>query len=541
MLYDCILAELKEIHYESFVEIFADKRVAAVKSSLPGVPSPSASAQNARAAKYSHLTLHELEYPWNSMENLRFSLIKGCPPSKAKHKYMTIVEMLTNHESVSRYGHDLNVVIQLVISKVLFVFNNTKVMGPGLAALASMSDQLGSTHLSNALLPSPSSLVGPSPQHGSSQAGGSAFPFGGDLHTSTDSMDTDQSSVIEIVTLLQQQKNAVARPPVGRISPNVAAKKAGSSVPAAARRKKRALTDTTSSGDESVQSEGKKHLSGDLTDKLAHHPLASPEKRVSPLASSSSHLSNLDSLINAAAEEKPAAAPAVFNASFPPLLRASTEPIGPTTDYFGQLQLITSALFTPPETTSQVAEPAIVKQESAASDITSSSSCASSSSASSSAASTFGDHRPPATPHLTPARVERPLSMGALPRMRTTAEEHTVPQHTEAQHSEHQSGAEAEQDYELLLFLRRENSSGASRENSGKTTTGSAGSQTNHTRDSTNSISSNNNNNNNNNNNACASTSNDSAMSVSTPVVDISSLPYPVIGLTSKTLQSHPW
>ncbi len=59
--------------------------------------------------KLVHLTLHELE--WNLMVNL----IKGFPPpSHAKHKYMTIVELLCNDESMSRYAHSLSVIIQLV-------------------------------------------------------------------------------------------------------------------------------------------------------------------------------------------------------------------------------------------------------------------------------------------------------------------------------------------------------------------------------------------------------------------------------------------
>eukprot|EP01034_Spumella_vulgaris_P031623 gene31623-39063_t len=80
------------------------------------------------AERYSHLTAHKpLTPPWESIDTVRASMLTG-PPSKAKTKFVTIVDMLTNHHILRSYEFNLDVIIELVICRVLFVFKNHKVL-----------------------------------------------------------------------------------------------------------------------------------------------------------------------------------------------------------------------------------------------------------------------------------------------------------------------------------------------------------------------------------------------------------------------------
>jgi len=68
----------------------------------------------------------ELQPPyWNSIQNLRICLL-DTPPSRANKKFEQIVEALTNHETFIQYNHNLQLIVEMIISKAMFVLNSNK-------------------------------------------------------------------------------------------------------------------------------------------------------------------------------------------------------------------------------------------------------------------------------------------------------------------------------------------------------------------------------------------------------------------------------
>jgi hypothetical protein len=129
VLCECVLDELEMIHSMAHFEIMEWKLSFASKGNKYNINSETVSQELVN--KYSHLVGHSvLQYPWNSLDNLRTALIEG-PASKAKNKFSTITEMLMNNDSLAHFGFDMDLIVQAVIHRVLFVFKNHKnALGP---------------------------------------------------------------------------------------------------------------------------------------------------------------------------------------------------------------------------------------------------------------------------------------------------------------------------------------------------------------------------------------------------------------------------
>eukprot|EP01034_Spumella_vulgaris_P031622 gene31622-39062_t len=122
------------------------KRAAAVKGGKYLALSESLTEE--LAEKYSHLvSVEQMQYPWDSLENLRCSLLDG-PPSKAKNKFANIMDLLINNENLAQFRFVPDLIVQAVIYRVLFVFKNHKSVLAHLMSLCGKKNKRNSTRTS---------------------------------------------------------------------------------------------------------------------------------------------------------------------------------------------------------------------------------------------------------------------------------------------------------------------------------------------------------------------------------------------------------
>jgi hypothetical protein len=121
VLYECIMNNLKSTNLTAYKEIVLDKRAAKIS---PDNNSNQLLTQET-LSKYSFLTFNALDAPWNSIDDLQASFEEG-PASKAKAKFTKVAELLCANEAFAAYDFNMSMIVQVVITKVLFVLDNAK-------------------------------------------------------------------------------------------------------------------------------------------------------------------------------------------------------------------------------------------------------------------------------------------------------------------------------------------------------------------------------------------------------------------------------
>ncbi len=153
-LYECIMEDLRMIDPVAYNEIveFKNMQSAALKTKDPTDCEDALDALPSlelRTQKYSYLGVHQLTPPWSSMAELRVCLLDG-PPSKAKNKFVVMVDMLANHEYFQKYNHDLRQIVETIIAKSILLFNthkplNAKHPSPTSVAAMALTENSSST------------------------------------------------------------------------------------------------------------------------------------------------------------------------------------------------------------------------------------------------------------------------------------------------------------------------------------------------------------------------------------------------------------